>query len=354
MESMKICQVISSNLPILPTGVRGWGATELIIDEYTKNLRKLGHQVDIKWLNEIQPKQYDVVHIHVANLCLEAKKKGLEYIYSTHDHHSYHYGKYSWNYNQQLDAMKGSTFSFAPAEYVVDYFDDTDKLFYLAHGVDTSYYTPIPRYEGQIEHKLLMCANNGVAGDSGADRKGFRFGVEAAKALNLPITIVGAGANKEFFQIHKDLLEYDKLTVIDDNPTEESKLNIFKQHTIFLHPSNLEFGHPNLTMLEAASMCMPIVGTYKGSKHIYGMWTIPSITTDEVVRGIQNTIARWTILWDEMIQVRESYDWLNVCKKLAKYYYFSTKIKKNYTSEITQKMYIDIYNQTIKHEKIKV
>jgi hypothetical protein len=39
---MRIAQVISSNLPILPTGQRGWGATELIMDEYTKNLRKLG------------------------------------------------------------------------------------------------------------------------------------------------------------------------------------------------------------------------------------------------------------------------------------------------------------------------
>ena len=29
---MKICQVISSNMPILPTGQRGWGATELITE----------------------------------------------------------------------------------------------------------------------------------------------------------------------------------------------------------------------------------------------------------------------------------------------------------------------------------
>ena len=51
---MRICQVISSNMPILPTGIRGWGATELITDEYTKNLRKLGNQFDVKYLNEIK------------------------------------------------------------------------------------------------------------------------------------------------------------------------------------------------------------------------------------------------------------------------------------------------------------
>lgn len=340
---MRICQVISSNLPILPTGQRGWGATELITEEYSKNLRKLGHEVDIKYLNEVQPNQYDIVHIHVANLCIEAKKRGIEYIYSTHDHHSFFYGKNSWNYKQQLEAMKGSVFSIAPAEYVVDFFDDTDKLFYLAHGADTSYYTPIPRYEGNIEHKLLMCANNGVAGDYGADRKGFRFGIEAAKELGLPITIVGADANTKFFEIHKDLLEYEKLTVVDTNPTEEQKVQIFKEHTIFLHPSNLEYGHPNLTLCEAASMCMPIVGTYKGSKHIYGMWTIPSISTAEVVRGLKSTIERWTSLWDEMIAVRESYDWINVAKKLD-FMYDAVKRFENNSSEVVREKYFKTFN----------
>jgi glycosyltransferase involved in cell wall biosynthesis len=340
---MKICQVISSNLPILPTGQRGWGATELITEEYSKNLRNLGHQVHIKYLNEVQPNEYDIVHIHVANLCIEAKKRGLEYIYSTHDHHSFFYGKNSWNYKQQLEAIKGSIFSIAPAEYVVDFFDDTDKLFYLAHGADTGYYTPIPRYEGNIQHKLLMCANNGVAGDYGADRKGFRFGIEAAKELGLPITIVGADANTKFFEIHKDLLEYDKLTVIDTNPTEEEKVRIFKEHTIFLHPSNLEYGHPNLTLCEAASMCMPIIGTYKGSKHIYGMWTIPSISTAEVIRGLKSTIERWTSLWDEMIAVRESYDWINVAKKLD-FMYDAVKRFENNTSDIVREKYFKTFN----------
>jgi hypothetical protein len=76
---MRIAQVISSNLPILPTGQRGWGATELIMDEYTKNLRKLGHEVDLLYLNDVDPKKYNIVHIHVANLCLEAHKRAIEY-----------------------------------------------------------------------------------------------------------------------------------------------------------------------------------------------------------------------------------------------------------------------------------
>ncbi|CAK0763709.1 Glycos_transf_1 domain-containing protein [Gammaproteobacteria bacterium] len=337
---MRIAQVISSSIPILPTGERGWGAVELIMDEYTKGLRKLGHEVDLTWLDSVEPDKYDIVHIHVANLCLEAAKRGIEYIYSTHDHHSYHFGKNSGNYREQLEAMKKSMFSLAPAEYVVDYFDDTDKLFYISHGVDTSYY--IPKFD-YSNHKLLMCANNGVAGDYGADRKGFRYGIEAAKSLNLPITIVGADANTKFFEIHKDLLEYDKLTIIDTNPTEAEKLKIFQDHTIFLHPSNLEFGHPNLTLLEAASCCLPIVGTYKGSNKIEGMYVMNELNTEEVIKGINFVSSKYDILVVEMSIKRESYDWLNVCKNLEKKYN-AVKQFQNFDSPTIRNKYIEIYN----------
>ena len=337
---MRIAQVISSSIPILPTGERGWGAVELIMDEYTKGLRKLGHEVDLTWLDSVEPDKYDIVHIHVANLCLEAAKRGIEYIYSSHDHHSYHFGKNSGNYREQLEAMKKSIFSLAPAEYVVDYFDDTDKLFYLSHGVDTSYYIPNFDYSN---HKLLMCANNGVAGDYGADRKGFRYGIEAAKSLNLPITIVGADANTKFFEIHKDLLEYDKLTIIDTNPTEAEKLKIFQDHTIFLHPSNLEFGHPNLTLLEAASCCIPIVGTYKGTDKIEGMYVMNELNTEEVIKGINFVSIKYDILVVEMSIKRESYDWLNVCKNLEKKYN-AVKQFQNFDSQTIRNKYIEIYN----------
>jgi len=343
---MKICQVISSNIPIKPTGQRQWGAVELIIDEYAKNLRRLGHQVDVKYLNEIQPNEYDIVHIHVANLCIEAANRGLKYIYSTHDHHSYHYGKNSWNYKQQLEAIKGSVFSLAPAEYVVDYFDDTDKLFFLTHGVDTSYY--LPNYSiNTNEHKLLIVANNGVAGDYGADRKGFRFGIEAAKELDLPITIVGAEANTKFFEIHKDLLEYSKLNVIDTNITEDEKLKIFQEHTIFVHPSNLEYGCPNLSILEAASCSLPIVGTLKGKNHFWGMWIIPEITTQAVVIGINETIKTYDKRRDEMFKARESYDWIYVLEHLAENYEASLQVE-NFSSDIIKEKYINVFNNTVK------
>jgi len=226
---MKVIQVISGHIPIENTGNRKWGAVELIQSEYQKHLRDQGINCEIKWLNEVEPDADTVVHIHVANLCAEAQKKGIPYIYSNHDHTSVHYGKGSWLYNQQLEAIKGSVFSICHAESVMNFFDSTDKLFYLPHGVDTQYYTP--REQEYAEKKLLMVAANGMAGDYGIDRKGFRLGIEAAKKLNLPITIVGTEANAKFFEIHSDLLQYEKLTVDASNPTEDRKLQYFHEHS---------------------------------------------------------------------------------------------------------------------------
>ena len=59
---MKIAQINPGLLPIPPNG---WGAVEKIIWEYTLVLREMGHQVDIKYLNEIKAGEYDIVHVHI-------------------------------------------------------------------------------------------------------------------------------------------------------------------------------------------------------------------------------------------------------------------------------------------------
>ena len=38
---------------------QSWGAIEKIVWEFIVNLRKLGHQVDLKWTNEVKPGEYD-------------------------------------------------------------------------------------------------------------------------------------------------------------------------------------------------------------------------------------------------------------------------------------------------------
>jgi glycosyltransferase involved in cell wall biosynthesis len=339
MESIKVIQVATGMIQIPPNG---WGAVERIIWAYKDRLQRMGNIVEIKFVNQVEKEDNVIVHTHIANLALECRDKGIPYVYSLHDHHSEHYGKGSFVFNQNLEAIKGSVISFTHAEYLVDYFSETDKLFFLSHGVDTEFF--LPSEVQNNEHKLLMLANNGLAGNSGFDRKGFRFGIEAAKRLNLPITIVGTENNKEFFSMNTDLLGYDKLQIVADNPTDENTRRLYQEHTIFLHPSMLEAGHPNLTLLEAASSCLPIVGTYRGSKKIEGLSIINDISTESVVEGILSTINDYESIRNKMLEVRHTYDWYFVCEKLEKFYSNAIKVNDKYDSEKTRGLYINVYN----------
>jgi hypothetical protein len=73
--------------------------------ELSKEFQKLDSQCDIKYLNEVEPDS-DIVHIHIANLAIEAANKGIPYIFSLHDHHVIHFGKGSFRYEQNLEAIK--------------------------------------------------------------------------------------------------------------------------------------------------------------------------------------------------------------------------------------------------------
>ena len=335
---MRIVHVATGLITIPPNG---WGAVERLTWEYKQSLEKLGDVVDIKYMNELEKWPDTIIHTHLANQALYCRDRGIPYVYSLHDHHTEWYGKDSWVYKQNLEAMKHSIISFTHAEYLIDYFSETDKLFYLRHGANTEFFTPDYRMG---PHKLLMIANNGLAGDSGYDRKGFRWGIEAAKELDLPITIAGHPDNQKFFDIHTELMNYKKLTLKLTNPTDEEVRELYQDHSIFLHPSMLEAGHPNLTLCEAASSCIPIVGTYKGSKHIPGMWVLPTITVESVMLGITETINTYEHRRQEMLTVRDSYSWDNVAKMLHKYYENILKINEGYTSERTRQLYINAYD----------
>ena len=335
---MRIVHVATGLITIPPNG---WGAVERLIWEYKQGLEKLGDVVDIKYMNELEKWPDTIVHAHLANQALYCRDRGIPYVYSLHDHHTEWYGKDSWVYKQNLEAMKHSIISFTHAEYLIDYFSETDKLFYLRHGANTEFFTPEYRMG---PHKLLMIANNGLAGDSGFDRKGFRYGIEAARELDLPITIAGHTDNQKFFDIHIELLNYKKLTLKLTNPTDEEMRELYQDHSIFLHPSMLEAGHPNLTLCEAASVCIPIVGTYRGSKHFPGMWVLPNISTESVMHGITETINTYEHRRQEMITVRDYYSWDNVAKTLHKYYENILKINEGYTSERTKQLYINAYD----------
>jgi len=332
---MEIVQVATGLISIPPNG---WGAVERIVWAYTDRLRRLGIDVSIKYPNEVEKKDNQIVHTHMANSAIELRDKGIPYIYSLHDHHAEYYGKGSGVYNINLEAIKGSIISICPSEHIIDYFDTTDKLFYLSHGVDTEFFG----YRGHFSiHSLLMIANNGLAGDSTIDRKGFRYGIEAAKILDLPITIAGPENNEEFFKGHQDLLDYDKLTLKLTNPTDNETLKLYQEHSIFLAPSFLEYGHPNLSILEAMSCGLPIVGT--SNVTLPGMYNLPENTTQAVVTGIQTVCNKYGSMRNEQLNKRQDHSWLEVCKILKKFYDAVSIVNQKWTSEDTTNAYLNAY-----------
>ena len=332
-------------IPIRPVGQMGWGAVEKITREYQSALTALGNDVEIKFINDVKRGEQDFVHVHMGNLALELKRRGIPYVFSLHDHHTEHYGKESYCFKHNLEAMKGSIFSITHAEHLLDYFDDTDKLFYLPHGVNTGFFNPADSIPS--EHSLLMVANNGLAGDYAFDRKGFRFGIEAARELGLPITVVGTDANQKFFESHRDLLDYQKLTVVANNPTEDELLRIYHSSTIFLHPSMLEAGHPNLTLLEAASCCIPMAATYKGSRKIPGLFLLDQPRTDLVIEKVREIISNYQAAVEQMKNSRDRHSWANVCKTLDAMYR-SVKSFHHLNSDEIKARYSSVYEKTTK------
>ena len=311
---MKICQVDPGcGIPIPPPS---WGAIEKIVWEFTQNQIKLGHEVDIKMSGQIQPGEYDIIHCHVANLAIGLAEQGIPYIYQLHDHHAYHYGKESHVYKENLQAIEGSLVSLMPARFLVDYFNHP-KCMYFSHGVNTSEFYPIEK-EKPTEPKLLMVANNGLGGDATFDRKGFTYGLGLAMLNNLPITIAGPSDNKTFFNHHLWMLNYPKLNLVFDTPNS-ILLELYHNHDIFIHPTMLEAGHPNLTMVEAAAAGLPIIADWEHNTTFHGAWRSPR-NVFEMDKGLKDIMNNWELYREKVSQTANNLDWFNRSEEIIKIY----------------------------------
>jgi autotransporter strand-loop-strand O-heptosyltransferase len=308
---MKICHVTPGLISIPPNG---WGAVEKIIWEYKQSLERLGHTCDIKYLDDVRKEDYDIVHIHVANLGIIAHERGIPYVFTMHDHHTEVYGNSSNLYNQNREAIEKSVLSFVPAKHLVSYFDSR-RVKYLRHGTNTSFFKPGDPSNKQ--HKLLCIGRNGLAEDMSFDRKGFVYAIEAARKRNLEITVAGPIANKEFFEKNKDFKPYDKLTFLYDL-NEDALLKVYQDHTIFLHPSSVEAGHPNLTLMEALSCGLPVVSTYD-SDSLPGMVKIER-NVESVYDGVCKAMNDYRTLCKAGFKYSTTNDWNHVVDDLVREY----------------------------------
>lgn len=306
---MKIAHVTPGLLPIPP---KGWGAIEKMIWEIHNTCLKEGHDSKIVYLDELTGDE-DVVHIHVGNLANIAHERGIKYYFTMSDHHTFLYGKDSSVYKENYEAMKNSIRSFVGGKFLVNYFDGMPE--YSPYGVNNKFFYSNKKKINPT-HKLLCVANNGYANNPAEDRKGFGVAIAAAKRLGLPITIAGPKNNQHYFD--KNPPNYDKLTIRFDL-SEEELLQAYQEHTIFLHPSQLEAGHPNLTLLEALACGLPIVGTFEADNFLEGM-EIVNANVDEVVVGIEKIINNYENYSDAALAQSERLSWENRAKELISIY----------------------------------
>jgi len=310
---MKICQVNPGCGISIPP--KGWGAIEKIVWEFKTNLEKLGHEVHIRMAADIRPGEFDIVHCHVANLCETLQQNGIPYIFQLHDHHAYHYGKDSYVFKENYKAVEGSILSLMPAKFLVGYFNHP-KCRYFAHGVNTDFY--YPDFKKKKTGEFLMVANNGLAGDPTFDRKGFNFGIGLSLLLGKQITIAGPLNNKHWLNNNLWVLNHPQLSLVFD-PTQEQVRELYHTHKIFLHPTMLEAGHPNLTMIEAAACGMPIIADWEMETDFHGAWRA-SRDVIEMKNGYNDITNRWDWYVQSSLNTAQKLSWFNRSKNLVKIY----------------------------------
>ena len=324
---MRVINVTPGLMPIPPNG---WGAVEKIIWEFHQELSALNIESLISYLDHVDYKPDDIVHIHVSNLALLAHKRKIPYYFTCHDHHAYLYGKDSYAFKENYEAIRHSIKSFVPAKYLVDYFN-LPNLEYLSHGVNRNWFKPSDKIFST--HKLLCVANNGFIHDQSEDRKGFLYAIEAAKQLNIPITIAGPINNKKFFDKFNPI--YEKLTILY-NLSEEELLKVYQSHTLFIHPSSLEAGHPNLTLLEAMSCGLPVVGTFEENNSLPGLYRIER-TVESVTNGIKHVIQNYDKFRTDCLNTTYEKSWRNITSQLINFYnkkesYMKTQLEEIYNT----------------------
>lgn len=319
---MKIINVETGLIKIPPNG---WGAIEKIIWNYDVTYKSRGIESKICFLDDVDYELGDIVHIHLADLALLAFKRGIPYYLTVHDHHVYLYGKDSKVYKEYKLAIKNSIKTFVPAKYLVDYFDEPN-VYYVPHGTDINFYRR--DFNIKREKNTILCvANNGMAGDSSRDRKGFLLALEAAKILKYKITFAGPKHIESFFDLNH--IPKEDLNIFCDLDDEGIR-DLYRKNEYFLNPSELEAGHPNLTLLEAASCGCKVLTTKEKDSSVNFAY--------EIERDVISILR--AIEYSKKVDLKfnkDKWSWQTVCNILLDHFYYYSDFKKilieSYTKE---------------------
>jgi FkbM family methyltransferase len=312
---LTICQIQPGSISIPP---KNWGAVENIIWGYKKCFEEKGHIVDILYPLDIH-KSYNIVHAHIANQAILLKQRNIPYFFSMQDHHVVTYGKDSPLYQQQIEAIKGSLCTFLGAEFLFEFFQEVkDKLRYLQHSTDTSYFLP----SNSTAPNSILCVGNtlyDMPDGSLQDRKGFELSIQAANQLGIPITIAGPTKSNEDFAKGMKAKGYKFMNILD--ATQDELLYLYQSHAIFAFPSFLEGGHPPVAVIEALACGLPVVATYLGKDVIANETLVKERTVENVKKAILNSMYNYNKLSQRSRELAVTkYDWHVVADKLENYY----------------------------------
>jgi len=118
-------------------------------------------------------------------------------------------------------------------------------------------------------------------------------------------------------------LAYPKLNIIFDLPNSKL-LDLYHQHDIFVHPTMLEAGHPNLTMIEAVAAGLPVIADWESETDFHGGWRSPR-DVFEMTKGLDDIMNNWDSYRQRCLNTAQELDWYNRVTELIKLYERSFK-----------------------------